>query len=282
MLDELVPIETRHAAFWQEFFGTEVNRLDGWRRLKLGVIALLCRVLGDRAIHLVLEAIEIYGVRKYLALWDSYRGDRLGEAVRAVLVDELQHEDRVVSAAKGRQVDPNSVRSVFLGFNDGLVEILGAVSGFFAAFADARSILVASSTVAVAGAFSMGAGAWVAGSSEGEMTRLERDRRRFLGEGGQDLASEPAPLRDAVLVAVSYLLGALVPVLPVLLGARTVVASIVVGAVATAAVSAILAFLSGMRLGRRLLINCAILAAAVAVTYVIGLLAKTVFGIAVV
>ena len=80
----------------------------------------------------------------------------------------------------------------------------------------------------------------------------------------------------------SYLLGALVPVLPVLLGARTVVASIVVGAVATAAVSAILAFLSGMRLGRRLLINCAILAAAVAVTYVIGLLAKTVFGIAVV
>jgi len=282
MLDELVPIETRHAAFWQEFFGTEVNRLDGRRRLKLGVIALLCRVLGDRAIHLVLEAIEIYGVRKYLALWDSYRGDRLGEAVRAVLVDELQHEDRVVSAAKGRQVDPNSVRSVFLGFNDGLVEILGAVSGFFAAFADARSILVASSTVAVAGAFSMGAGAWVAGSSEGEMTRLERDRRRFLGEGGQDLASEPAPLRDAVLVAVSYLLGALVPVLPVLLGARTVVASIVVGAVATAAVSAILAFLSGMRLGRRLLINGAILAAAVAVTYVIGLLAKTVFGIAVV
>ncbi len=282
MLDELVPIETRHAAFWQEFFGTEVNRLDGRRRLKLGVIALLCRVLGDRAIHLVPEAIEIYGVRKYLALWDSYRGDRLGEAVRAVLVDELQHEDRVVSAAKGRQVDPNSVRSVFLGFNDGLVEILGAVSGFFAAFADARSILVASSMVAVAGAFSMGAGAWVAGSSEGEMTRLERDRRRFLGEGGQDLASEPAPLRDAVLVAVSYLLGALVPVLPVLLGARTVVASIVVGAVATAAVSAILAFLSGMRLGRRLLINCAILAAAVAVTYVIGLLAKTVFGIAVV
>ena len=225
MLDELVPIETRHAAFWQEFFGTEVNRLDGRRRLKLGVIALLCRVLGDRAIHLVPEAIEIYGVRKYLALWDSYRGDRLGEAVRAVLVDELQHEDRVVSAAKGRQVDPNSVRSVFLGFNDGLVEILGAVSGFFAAFADARSILVASSTVAVAGAFSMGAGAWVAGSSEGEMTRLERDRRRFLGEGDQDLASEPAPLRDAVLVAQSYLLGALVPVLPVLLGARTVAAS---------------------------------------------------------
>ena len=58
--------------------------------------------------------------------------------------------------------------------------------------------------------------------------------------------------------------------------------SIAVGASATVTVSAILAFLSGMRLGRRLLINGAILAAAVAVTYAIGLLAKTVFGVAVV
>jgi len=279
MLDELVPIETRHAAFWQEFFGTNIQQLDTWRRIKLATIALLCRIFGDRAIHLVLEAIEIYGVRKYLALWDAYRDDRLGQAVRAILDDELRHEDAVVSAGIERRVDPESVRSLFLGFNDGLVEILGAVSGFFAAFTNASSILIASSTVAVAGALSMAAGAWVAGSSEREMTRLERDRRRFLGQPDADADGEPAPLRDAVLVGVSYLVGALVPVLPVLLGARTITASIVVGALATVTVSAILAFLSGMRLGRRLLVNGAILAAAVAVTYAIGLLAKAVFGV---
>lgn len=46
------------------------------------------------AIHLVLEAIEIHGVRKYLTLWEAYQRDPLGAAVREVLEDEFRHEDR--------------------------------------------------------------------------------------------------------------------------------------------------------------------------------------------
>jgi VIT1/CCC1 family predicted Fe2+/Mn2+ transporter len=80
---------------------------------------------------------------------------------------------------------------------------------------------------------------------------------------------------------VSYVLGALVPVLPVLLGARTVVVSLVAGGVITVIVSAVLAFLSGMDLRRRLLTNVVILAAAVGITYVIGLAARALLGIAV-
>lgn len=235
VLDQLIPIETRHAAFWQDFFGIDIRRLDLWRALKLRLLTLICQLFGDPAIHLVLEAIEIYGVRKYL----------------------------------------------FLGFNDGLVEILGAVAGFFAAFADAASILVASSTVAVAGAFSMSAGTYVANSSEREMTRLEEERRAFLGEGAEGARPAARPLRSAVLVGVSYLLGAIVPVLPVALGARSIVVPILTGALVTVAVSAILAFLSGLRLGRRLATNVAILGAAVAVTYLIGLAAKAIWGISV-
>ncbi|MGH7314381.1 MAG: VIT1/CCC1 transporter family protein [Candidatus Rokuibacteriota bacterium] len=281
VLDQLIPIETRHAAFWQDFFGTDIRRLDLWRALKLRLLTLSCRLFGDPAIHLVLEAIEIYGVRKYLTLWETYRQEPLGKAVRTILEDELRHEDQVVSASIDRRVDPESIRSLFLGFNDGLVEILGAVAGFFAAFADAASILVASSTVAVAGAFSMSAGTYVANSSEREMTRLEEERRAFLGEGAEGARPAARPLRSAVLVGVSYLLGAIVPVLPVALGARSIVVPILTGALVTVAVSAILAFLSGLRLGRRLAINVAILGAAVAVTYLIGLAAKAIWGISV-
>jgi hypothetical protein len=46
-------------------------------------------------------------------------------------------------------------------------------------------------------------------------------------------------------------------------------------------VSAMLSFLSGMRLGRRLVTNVVILGAAVAVTYLIGLAAKAIWGISV-
>jgi len=280
MLDELIPIETRHFAFWKQFFRIDVETLDWTRRLKLGFLILVCRLFGDRAIHLVLEAIEIHGVRKYLTLWEAYKNDPLGDAVRAILEDEFRHEDLVVSESIERRVDPESIRSVFLGFNDGLVEILGAVSGLFAAFQDAASILMASATVAVAGGFSMAAGAYVAGSSEREIQRIEAGKRAFLGQRAEAVASG-SPLRDAVLVGVSYLLGALVPVLPVLLGARTVVVSLIAGGVVTVLVSAALAFLSGMDLRRRLLTNVVILAAAVAITYVIGLAARRLLGIAV-
>ena len=281
MLDELIPIETKHFHFWKEFFRSDIEALDWRRRVKLRLVVSVCRILGDWAIHLVLEAIEIYGVRKYLTLWETYRNDPLGGAVKTVLEDEFRHEDRVVSASIERRVDPEGVRSVFLGFNDGLVEILGAVSGFFAAFSNASSILMASATVAVAGSFSMGAGAFVAGSSEREIQRIEAGKQAFLG-GGPSPAMPGSPLRDALLVGFSYMLGALVPVLPVALGARSVVIPLVAGFLATVLVSSVLAFLSGMALQRRLLINVGLLGAAVTITYLIGLAARRLLGIDVV
>jgi VIT1/CCC1 family predicted Fe2+/Mn2+ transporter len=46
-------------------------------------------------------------------------------------------------------------------------------------------------------------------------------------------------------------------------------------------VSAILAFLSGMNVKRRILLNLAIMAAAVAISYLIGLVAQSVWGVSV-
>src|SRR2546422_5656554 len=68
VLDELIPVETRHHAFWQSFFGLELGRLDLGRRLKLALILAVCRLFGAPAIHLILESIEVHGVRKYLAI----------------------------------------------------------------------------------------------------------------------------------------------------------------------------------------------------------------------
>src|SRR4029079_14181232 len=100
------------------------------------------RVFGAPAIHLILEAIEVFGVRKYLTVWRQYEHGPLGAAVRELLEDAFKHEDTVVTAESARQISPQRVRDIFLGLNDGLVEILGAVSGFFGAFAGATAVLV--------------------------------------------------------------------------------------------------------------------------------------------
>jgi len=281
ILDQLIPIETRHYGFWQEFFGLKIANLDLPRRAKLALLVGLARLFGAPAIHLILEAIEVYGVRKYLAVWKQYEGGPLGQAVRGILEDEFKHEDAVVMADSERQMNPQRVRDIFLGLNDGLVEILGAVSGFFGAFANATTVLVAGTMVGVAGALSMGAGAYLAGSSEAEVRDTEVRRRRFLGES--DATEEPAdsPLASGVRVGVSYVIGAVVPVLPVLFGARTLLPSLAVAGGVIVIVSAILAFLSGMNVKRRILMNLAIMAAAVAISYLIGLVAQSVWGISV-
>ena len=158
---------------------------------------------------------------------------------------------------------------------------LGAVSGFFGAFGDAATVLIAGITVAVAGALSMGAGAFLAASSEAEVRATERVRRRFLGEAVGDRDEGERPLGAAALVGASYFAGAAVPVLPVILGAQSVLASLLVAGTMIIVTSALLAFLSGMEVRRRIAMNLAIIAAAVAVTYLIGTLTRALWGVTV-
>lgn len=278
-LDELIRIERTHLEFWQEFFKVKRSRLDRWRRVKLALLTFACRLLGTPAIHLVLDAIEVYGVRKYLSLWEYYENQPLGEAVRGVLEDELKHEDQIVTALRERKINPERIRNIFLGLNDGLVEILGAVSGFYGAFGNPVMVLLAAVTTAVAGALSMSAGAYVATSSEREVTRTELGKRRFLGERQASEGRTDPPLTAALLVGISYFAGALVPVLPVLAGARSALPSVVTAGGIMLIVSLVLAFLSGMAVARRVVTNVVIIAVAVGVTYAIGRIASAVWGI---
>jgi VIT1/CCC1 family predicted Fe2+/Mn2+ transporter len=75
-------------------------------------------------------------------------------------------------------------------------------------------------------------------------------------------------------------MGALVPVLPVVFGARSPLLSLLTAGVVLIAVSWILAFLSGMNIPKRVATNVVTMAAAVGVTYAIGTLARALWGIA--
>ena len=281
VLEALIPVETRHVAFWQKFFGLEhVTRLDAGRRIRLALIVAACRLFGGSAIHIVLEAIEVHGVKKYLDVWKGYGDGPLGAAVREVLEDEFKHEDEVVSGEAERRINPEKVRNVFLGLNDGLVEILGAVSGFFAAFESSMAVITAGFTVGVAGALSMAAGAYIGAGSEAELRDTEDARKRFLGETVTSEVAE-SPLASAAVVGIGYFIGAVVPVLPVVFGARTVWPTVLTGGTMIVLVSAIVAFISGMDVRRRILLNVVITGLAVVVTYTLGLLTKRLLGVAI-
>lgn len=278
-LDELIEVEKGHYAFWKNLFKIEVGRLNLARRLKLRLIVLVCRLFGPTAVDLILEAIEIYGIRKYLALWRKNKDNPIGRAVRGVLEDEFEHEDTIVGRLKGRIINPDRIRNIFLGLNDGMVEILGAVSGFFASFGQNALVLVAGLTTAVAGSLSMAAGAYVAVSSENEVRRTQEEKNRFL-EKTLDAEARPEPaIRSAVIVGISYFAGAAFPLLPVLFGAHTAFWSIVSAGTMIILVSVTLSFLSGMKIQRRVLTNVVIIAVAAGVSYLIGGLVRKFLGV---
>jgi len=279
-LEALIAVEIDHLAFWKRFFSMDIERLDLGRSVKLQLLVLTCRLFGVTAVHLVLEAIEVHGVRKYLTLWTEFQGQPLGSALHGILMDEFKHEDVLVTSLTERKINAEKIRNIFLGLNDGLVEILGAVSGFFGAFGSATLVLIASSTTAVAGALSMAAGAFLALNSEQEVRATESAKQRFLGELSESTVMTEQPLASAAFVGIAYLIGAIIPVFPVLLGADTAVFSVITAGLMVVVISTILSFLSGMDIRRRILLNLAIITVAVSVSYGIGILAKRIWGIA--
>jgi VIT1/CCC1 family predicted Fe2+/Mn2+ transporter len=80
-------------------------------------------------------------------------------------------------------------------------------------------------------------------------------------------------------VGVGYLIGAVVPVLPVLFGARNIWPTVPTGGAMIVAVSAIVAFISRMDVRRRIARNVVITGLAVIVTYAVGRLTKTLLGV---
>ena len=75
-------------------------------------------------------------------------------------------------------------------------------------------------------------------------------------------------------MGLSYLAGALVPILPVLLGAKSVFISVAAGALTIVVISFIVAFISGMNVKKRVFVNLAIVAIAVVITYSLGTVVK--------
>jgi len=101
--------------------------------------------------------------------------------------DERLHIERLKKEVLGMEGwemgGGGGVRDVIFGANDGLVSILATVAGVYGAISESHVILVAGAAGAVAGAISMGAGAYLSAKSEKEVTEKESDRKGIKRRG---------------------------------------------------------------------------------------------------
>ncbi len=140
-------------------------------------------MLGAGAVTSLLEMGERDAVKKYyrfLTEYSSEMSEDERERLKSVILDELEHEKFFREEEKTFHTE--NIRDLVLGMNDGLVEILGAVTGLSAVYPNRPELVGISGLIVggVAGALSMGIGAFISVRSQRQVNEALREKMEVL------------------------------------------------------------------------------------------------------
>jgi VIT1/CCC1 family predicted Fe2+/Mn2+ transporter len=165
-----------------------------------------------------------------------------------------------------------SIREVVFGVEDGVVQNMALVAGMVGAQLSASVVVLAASINAIAGVLSMSMGTYLSSKAEHDVA---------IASGAIETNGH-SPRRDAIVMAAAYAIGALVPIVPFVVGIRTDAAALIVAMLLTGAalfaLGALKAVLSGQHLVRAGVEMLVFASAAGLAGYAIGMLAEAVFG----
>jgi VIT1/CCC1 family predicted Fe2+/Mn2+ transporter len=189
LLAEISANELSDAEAWSERIKrlTDGEKKSGRAAFLKQRVSLMMSILGTRgffewAIIAEDEAVEDFAIQA------ANIGDlAISEEWTRTASDERLHIDRIKKDVLGMEGwemgGGGGIRDVIFGANDGLVSILALVAGVYGAITESHVILVAGAAGAIAGAISMGAGAYLSAKSEKEVTEKERDRKGLKSRG---------------------------------------------------------------------------------------------------
>ncbi|RIE07445.1 rubrerythrin family protein [Candidatus Cryosericum odellii] len=250
---ELARVETLHMAFWRAFLLKRgiATAEPSW--FSFAWSRLLRQLLGTRRYLSLLEITEATAVDSYYQFLNFATLEEAEKTnIARIIEDELGHEEELESQFNALPKD--NVRDFVMGMNDGLVELLGAVTGLSAVYPTRPQIVAVNGlVVGLAGALSMGIGTWVSVRSQRQVNegirrktdllfsvapkRAQAELARKLTESGMpaDLTDEITEklasnkeamiglltehtrvneIRSALFTGVAYIIGLLFPVLP--------------------------------------------------------------------
>jgi VIT1/CCC1 family predicted Fe2+/Mn2+ transporter len=144
-------------------------------------VGLMMGILGTRGFFEWVIIAEDESVTDLSTLAASIRDLAASEEWMRTASDERLHIEKIKKDILGMEGwemgGGGGVRDVIFGANDGLVSILALVIGVYGAITESHPVLVAGIAGAVAGAISMGAGAYLSSKSEKEVTAKESERK---------------------------------------------------------------------------------------------------------
>ncbi|BAA29399.1 VIT1/CCC1 transporter family protein [Pyrococcus horikoshii] len=187
-------MEAKHAKFWHDFLvrrGVKPKK-PRIKKLTFFTVKLLRKLFGPAMVVSMLEMGENSAIQKYFKFFGEFSDEITEEefeGLRGIIIDELEHEKFFSESKKLFHVE--NIRDFVLGMNDGLVEILGAVTGLSAVYPNSpRLVGISGLIVGVAGALSMGIGALISVRSQRQVSEAIRERTKILFKVSPEKAKE--------------------------------------------------------------------------------------------
>lgn len=252
VLERIANEELRHYEFLRNMTGRDVTP----DRLKVASFRCIIIIFGMSFGLRLMERGEKVASDVYEAM-----GNEVAD-VTPLLADEQRHEKDLLSLIEEERIE--YAGAVVLGLNDALMELTGALSGLTFALQDGRLIAATGFITGIAASMSMAASAFLSS---------REDKDQHAGKN---------PFKSAAYTGIAYVLTVLILISPYLL-VNNVYASLVI--MLTLSVLIVLGYnfyittAKGLKLWRRFA-EMAIISICVAlITFGIGVLVRTTFGI---
>lgn len=253
-MKKIAAAEMQHYNLWKAYTKKDVKPNMG----KVNFFSFIASVLGLTFGVKLMELGEEAGQRAYAKILDQ-----VPEA-KAVLAEEEEHEEELMGMINEEGL--KYAGSVVLGLNDALVELTGALAGLTLAFQNTQLIALTGLITGISASFSMAASEYL--SQKNEVVENEADR--------QD------PIKSAIYTGIAYVVTVAVLILPYLLFHHYLVA---LGFTLLNAILVIMVFnyyisvAKSLQFKKRFIEMAVISLGVAAVSFGVGYVVKTLFGI---
>jgi len=284
---KLSSMEKEHADFWKDFLERRGIKVKEFKpNFTIGLYKLLRKIFGLAFTSKVMEMGEAKTIREYYMFHRrTDLSEEEKEKLKQIIEDELLHEDTFHKMSSSEKIE--HIRDVFLGMNDGLVEILATVAGLTGAYSGNPYIVgVIGSIVGISGMLSMAIGTYISVKNQRQVKEQKIFENKVLHEvlkqktGIEETLEDP--LKAAYYTGFFYLLGTILIVFPFFLGLNSTYALLTSSGAAIIAWTIsgfIVALTSGLSATRKILEMLITGLGAATITYTIGSLISSLLGI---
>jgi vacuolar iron transporter family protein len=268
ILEKLSKFEVEHSRIWKEIPGLRKRpSKDTTNPFLINAIGAVRRVIG---LELTIKIMEYEEVALEAKLHQELNQFGLDSAEKRVFNKIKKSEERGENPLKDNILKYsavlNNIRSIVLGMNDGLVEILGAVSGFAVALRQPLIVVVAGSIVAIAGTLSMAGGSYLS---------IEYEKSLYKKKNESSTAA-------ALYTGIAYIIGSAFPLIPFIFGLTgyyAIALSVIVTAIVLTFASTLISVVSDTSISQRIIRTLLISLGIVAVSIALGIYARNVLHI---